>query len=95
MTNIYDFDKTIYDGDSSIDFFKFCLKKNKKMYLLLPKIIIFYILFCLNLISKEKLKECFFSFLVYFDNIDELVNEFWIKNEYKIKEFYLNQKKKN
>ena len=25
----YDFDGTIYDGDSSYDFYKFCFKKNK------------------------------------------------------------------
>ena len=27
--NVYDFDGTIYDGDSSVDFFRFCLKKYK------------------------------------------------------------------
>ena len=29
MNNIwvYDFDNTIYDGDSSVDFFLFCLRK--------------------------------------------------------------------
>lgn len=27
----YDFDGTIYDGDSSIDFYKFCIKK-KRVY---------------------------------------------------------------
>lgn len=29
--NVYDFDGTIYDGDSTIDFYKFCLKKYKNM----------------------------------------------------------------
>ena len=29
MRNIYDFDKTIYDGDSTVDFFLFCLKREK------------------------------------------------------------------
>ena len=33
--NIYDFDGTIYDGDSSIDFFKYSLKKHKNLFLLL------------------------------------------------------------
>ncbi|MBQ8131217.1 MAG: hypothetical protein IJ193_01860 [Bacilli bacterium] len=28
--NVYDFDGTIYDGDSSIDFYWFYLRKNKK-----------------------------------------------------------------
>lgn len=25
--NVYDFDKTIYDGDSTIDFYLYCVKK--------------------------------------------------------------------
>ncbi|WZU01590.1 haloacid dehalogenase-like hydrolase [Erysipelothrix sp. D19-032] len=29
--NVYDWDKTIYDGDSSIDFYKFNLRKDKKL----------------------------------------------------------------
>lgn len=28
--NLYDFDNTIYDGESTVDFFLFCLKKKKK-----------------------------------------------------------------
>ena len=31
MINGYDFDETIYDGDSSVDFYFFCLRKNKKV----------------------------------------------------------------
>ena len=27
----YDFDGTIYDGDSSVDFYKFCFKKKKSI----------------------------------------------------------------
>ena len=27
--NVYDFDKTIYDGDSTLDFYLFSLKKNQ------------------------------------------------------------------
>ena len=33
--NVYDFDKTIYYGDSTADFYLFCLKRHKK-YSLLP-----------------------------------------------------------
>ena len=43
--NIYDFDKTIYDGDSSIDFYKFCVKKNKLMILTSFKELFYYFLY--------------------------------------------------
>lgn len=93
MMNIYDFDGTIYDGDSSVDFFKYCLKKNKKMYLLFPGILLYFILFLLKIKTKEEFKSKYFSFLKCFDNIDEVVNEFWDKNLNKIKKFYLDKRK--
>ena len=89
--NIYDFDKTIYDGDSSIDFYKFCLKKKKTLIIRVFPFLFHFFLHRLSLISKEKLKSSFFSFLTKFDDIDILVDDFWLKNTGKIKEFYLNK----
>ena len=37
--NAYDFDKTIYDGDSTADFYIFCLKKHKSIILLSPSLL--------------------------------------------------------
>ena len=45
---LYDFDGTIYDGDSSVDFFKYCLKKNPKIKKMLPKIGLKFIKYKLN-----------------------------------------------
>ena len=36
--NVYDFDDTIYDGDSSIDFFKFFIKKDPSVITYAPSI---------------------------------------------------------
>src|SRR5574344_980320 len=88
---LYDFDGTIYDGDSSVDFFKFCLKKNKKMLKMLFPVLNKYLSYKAKSISDTELKEYIFSFLKYFDNIDDLVNEFWISHKSKIKDFYLNK----
>ena len=54
--NVYDFDKTIYNGDSSIDFFIFCLKKNKQIIINIPKIIMYYILYFLKVKNKTEVK---------------------------------------
>lgn len=86
--NIYDFDKTIYDGDSSVDFFKYCIKRNKKVLLTLPYILWGMILYYLNIKEKEYFKSCFFSFVKYFDNIDKEVMNFWKINKNKIKKLY-------
>lgn len=95
MINVYDFDKTIYDGDSSIDFFKYALSKNKKCLLIISKLIIAIILYLLKVKEKEYLKSVFFSFIKYVDNLDKVVNAFWQINGKKIKKFYLNQKTSN
>ena len=86
--NIYDFDGTIYDGDSSVDFYKYCLKKKKKMYKYFPKMIWYLFLYILSIKTKTEMKEVFFSFLKEFDNTEELVEDFWIKNQNKIKKWY-------
>ena len=93
--NVYDFDNTIYKGDSSVDFFKYCLKVNHKCLLVLPKLFIVVLLYVLKIYGKEKLKSCFFSIIKYFDNIDKIINDFWKLNNNKIKDFYLKQKKKS
>lgn len=95
MINVYDFDKTIYDGDSSIDFFKYCLSNNKKCFLIVPKLLWAILLYLLKIKEKEYLKSIFFSFIKYFDNLDKVVKNFWKINDKKIKNFYLKQKNKN
>ena len=92
---LYDFDGTIYDGDSSVDFFKFCLKKDKSIYKMLPKMFIKFIAYKSKNITDTELKEYIFSFLKKFKNIDSLVDEFWQTHKSKIKNFYLEKKHDN
>ena len=37
--NVYDFDGTIYKGDSSLDFFKFFIKKDPKILAFTPAVL--------------------------------------------------------
>lgn len=41
--NVYDFDKTIYDGDSTADFYIFSLKRHKKFYCLPPHLSVLFL----------------------------------------------------
>lgn len=94
MINAYDFDKTIYDGDSSADFYKYCLKRNKKVLLQAPVQLWGTILYLLKIIDKTKFKEHVFSFLKRIDNIDDYIDDFWNNNFKNIKKWYINQKEK-
>lgn len=93
MINIYDFDDTIYDGDSSVDFFKYCLKTNKKVLFTIPSILVGFMLYMLKIKEKEYFKSKFFSFVKYFDNIESIVDNFWEDNYFKIKDFYKKEHK--
>lgn len=93
MINIYDFDDTIYDGDSSVEFFKYCLKKNKKVLFTIPSILFAFALYMLKIKEKEYFKSKFFSFVKYFDNIEKEVESFWKENYCKIKDFYIKEHK--
>lgn len=88
---LYDFDGTIYDGDSSFDFIVYCFKKNPKLIKMLPKIICAAISYKLKRITKTEMKEIFFSFLKDIKKIDSVIKEFWKTHESNIKEFYKNK----
>ena len=54
---LYDWDGTIYDGDSSADFFMFCLKKDKKLIFHLFKCIMPFIKYKSKYINITEFKE--------------------------------------
>ncbi len=91
--NVYDFDETIYNGDSTKDFLKFLIKKNKKALIYLPNIGFSFTKYILSLNSKENVKESVYQIFSLFDDINKEVIEFWDINQNKIKPFYLKQMK--
>ena len=91
---VFDFDDTIYDGDSSIDFYLFCLKNNISLIRYLPLQIYGMVLYKLKLKSKEYFKEKYFSFLKGINDIDSKVEKFW-NNKYKKIKFNLIKDKEN
>lgn len=89
--NVYDFDGTIYNGDSSVDFYRFSVKKNPLILCCIPKQTWGAVLYCFKRIDKTKLKEYFFSFLSKIDT-GEMVDSFWEKHQHKIQKWYLDQR---
>lgn len=90
--DLYDFDGTIYDGDSGVDLVLFAIKKKPKVVLHLISSLGIVFLYLLKIRSKEEMKNKIFGFLKYFPDTDSFVNEFWHENEYKIKNFWLEKK---
>lgn len=95
LKNVYDFDKTIYNGDSTQHFYFFLLKRNPQIMLYLPYQFFFFIFFALKLMPKTAFKEKFYSCFKLIKDIDKEVNAFWDKNEKGIKKWYIENQKEN
>ncbi len=93
--NVFDFDKTIYDGDSTVDFWKFCLKKYPRTKKHLFHTAINGVKFGLHVIEKTDFKEDFYAFLQEIDDIDAALAEFWDNHEINIKQWYLDMQKED
>ncbi len=89
--NIYDFDGTIYNGDSTVDFFLYAVKGKPSLLRFLPKQIAGFLLYGIKKIDKKQMKEYFFCFLSGIE-LDAFLAGFWEKNEEKIFAWYRNQK---
>ncbi len=88
--NLYDFDNTIYDGDSSVDFIKYSLLRH-------PWLVLFAIFKAFKELIKYPfhksnlglIKSELFSFVRYIENFDEYINNYVLKKIKNIKKFYL------
>lgn len=89
----YDFDNTIYDGESPIDFFLFCLKKKKSLIRFVPLIFYSFILYKMRILTIDKLLETANKMTAVFmknsKDLDIIVQEFWNLHKKKLKPNYL------
>ena len=88
--NIYDFDGTIYSGDSTVDFVLYSLKKHPALCRFLPGTGWAFALYALKKIDKTAMKERFYRMLSGYD-AEGLLEEFWDKHQHKIFHWYPGQ----
>lgn len=93
--NVYDFDKTIYDGDSTLDFYFYCLKKDLRLLKYLPVQILGFLKYMFGFVPKLKFKESFYSFLKGLKNPEKSIEDFWKLKESGIKNWYKDNKKED
>lgn len=93
--NVFDFDKTIYDGDSTVDFWKYCLKNYPKTKKHLAHSAVNGAKFILGFMEKTAFKEDFYRFLSEIDDIDSALSDFWSIHEQNIKQWYLDMQKED
>ena len=91
--NVFDFDGTIYNGDSSFDFVRYCLKKYPKTRRHIPSILWYGAGYGLKIVKKKTFKQKLFAIVSKIENLAGAVSDFWAINKSKIKKWYLDMKK--
>ena len=90
--NVYDFDNTVYDGETLVVFILYYVFHDIKIWKYIPKLLIIWLKDSLHLFTVEQAVEAYSSFLEgYFVNIktlDEDTVKFWNRHEKKLKPFY-------
>ena len=88
--NIYDFDGTLYDGDSTFDFLLYSLKKHPSLLRFLPIQGWAAVMYLLKKMDKTTMKQHFYRMLTGYD-AEGLLEEFWDKHQHKVFPWYPGQ----
>lgn len=90
--NVYDFDKTIYAGNSMVDYCFFVLGRHPFLIKYLPTQIWAALSYLFGRIEKKEMKERLYRFFPDIDTVEE-AKIFWAKHKKKIYPFYLEKRK--
>lgn len=93
ILHLFDFDYTIYNGNSTIDYFLFSISCNPMLLRYLPIQIWHLILYLLRLEDKNNFKGNYFCFIRGINNLDGNTILFWQNNERKLKSWYMKRDK--
>lgn len=97
--NVYDFDNTIYKGESTLDFYFYCVRRHPVLLKYLFVILVSLVKYKMCIISKEELmnlcKKYVKGFLHDCPDARELAVKFWDRNFKKVKGFYKDIHKEN
>ncbi len=95
LRNVYDFDNTIYRGDSSVDFFRHCAGKYPRAYLSALASLPWLLLMQLGLADKTRVKQRFYRYLQHVPDVLEEVERFWLTHDQNLKDWYFAQKRED
>lgn len=90
--NVYDFDNTIYDGESLVDFILYYMRRDPKIWPHLPRLALIGIKDVLHLFTVDQAIQAYAAFLegyyVHLGDLTAAVSDFWDRKEKKIKPWY-------
>ena len=91
--NVYDFDNTIYRGDSSYDFFCHCACRYPCVLLSAAAALPWMLAMLLGAVEKTAVKQRFYRYMRHVPDIAEEVERFWQSHDKNLKSWYFAQKR--
>ncbi len=95
LINVYDFDNTIYRGDSSVDFFRHCAAKYPRAYWSVLAASPWLLAMALGLADKTRVKQRIYRYLRCVPDVREEVERFWLTHDGNLKDWYFAQKRED
>lgn len=89
--NVYDFDQTIYRGDSTVDFYFYCLRHYPLMVRSMPGTAAAFGLYRARAWSKTQFKQVMYRFLLSVPQAEQVVERFWASHIKNIKLWYIQE----
>lgn len=93
--NVYDWDNTIYRGDSTANFVGWLYIHRPLTLLSLPRTCICGLLYGLHIMKKQTFKENLYHMFVFVKDMDQTADAFVNSHMNHVKQFYLDQQKED
>lgn len=93
--NVYDWDNTIYKGDSTVDFVFFCYRYRPRTLWNLPRTIFYGLGYLLKITPKLKFKENLYHMFTYIGDMERVVDAFTSIHLCNVKDWYKEQQKED
>ena len=93
--NVYDFDNTIYRGDSTVDLVLWCIRKRPQCIKTLPLSAVYGILYGLHIKDKLTFKKTLYRLFAAIPDMERVTDEFVQAHLHKIKPWYKAQQKED
>ena len=91
--NVYDFDNTIFRGDSTFGFVGYCYFRRPKSLLSIPRTAWYGLLYILHIVPKLTFKENLYHMFVFIPDMEQLTEQYTEDRMNHIKDWYKEQQK--
>lgn len=93
--NVYDWDETIYRGDSTFGMVKYAYTHRPKTLFSIPRSAFCGLLFLMRIMPKQTFKENLFHMFTLIPDMEDFVDEYTASHLDHIKEFYKNHQRED